>query len=73
MYITPCISVCKTDPETRICRGCKRTVWEIRNWDRYTYEERMTIMRRLGYGQRRKHINKNNANSQIVGGDEDGN
>lgn len=71
MYITPCIGVCIADPETRLCRGCKRTVWEIRNWNKYTDEERMEVMRRLGYGKRKKRINNKNANSQI--GDEDGN
>jgi predicted Fe-S protein YdhL (DUF1289 family) len=50
--ITPCISVCKIDKETRTCQGCGRTIDEIRDWSKYTDTERMEVMRRLGYGKR---------------------
>ena len=50
--ITPCVGICKIDKETQICKGCSRTVEEIRMWSRYTDIERMDVMRRLGYGQR---------------------
>jgi len=50
--ITPCVGICKIDNETQICKGCNRTVEEIRMWSRYTDLERMDVMRRLGYGQR---------------------
>ena len=52
MYVTPCISVCELNKETRICKGCSRTQMEIFMWAEYTDEERMKIMRRLGYGKR---------------------
>jgi predicted Fe-S protein YdhL (DUF1289 family) len=48
--ITPCIGVCKIDQE--ICVSCKRTKKQIDNWSSYTPEERMEIMRTLGYGKR---------------------
>lgn len=54
MYITPCVQVCRIDVESRVCSGCGRTIDEIREWTSYTEEERMTIMKRLGYGKRRK-------------------
>jgi uncharacterized protein len=50
--ITPCISICKVDEVTKICIGCKRTKQEIDDWYSYTPEQRMDIMRRLGYGKR---------------------
>lgn len=68
MYVTPCIGICQI--QNNICIGCKRSKKEIQNWNLYSYEERMEVMRRLGYGKRR--INKT-ANSQILKGDEDGN
>jgi len=49
--ITPCVSLCNID-ETDKCTGCKRTSEEIRDWYAYTSEQRMDIMRRLGYGKR---------------------
>jgi predicted Fe-S protein YdhL (DUF1289 family) len=49
--ITPCVSLCNID-ETDKCTGCKRTSEEIRDWYTYTSEQRMDIMRRLGYGKR---------------------
>lgn len=50
--ITPCVSICKIDETTNICIGCKRTQEEICDWYSYTSEQRMDIMRRLGYGKR---------------------
>jgi len=53
MYITPCVQICKIDIELKTCIGCGRTIDEIREWMSYTDEERMTIMRRLGYAKRK--------------------
>ena len=30
--ISPCISICKTDPKTGYCYGCGRTDEEKKNW-----------------------------------------
>ena len=30
--VSPCISICKTDPVTGFCYGCARTNDEKRNW-----------------------------------------
>ena len=32
MIISPCISICKTDPSTRYCYGCGRSNEEKRSW-----------------------------------------
>ena len=32
MTISPCISICKTDPKTGFCYGCGRTDEEKKNW-----------------------------------------
>ena len=40
MIISPCLSICKTDPVTGFCYGCSRTNEEKRNWkDEKTTEE----------------------------------
>jgi predicted Fe-S protein YdhL (DUF1289 family) len=32
MIISPCISICKTDPQTGYCYGCGRTNMEKKKW-----------------------------------------
>ena len=32
MIVSPCISICKTDPVTGYCYGCGRTNVEKKNW-----------------------------------------
>ena len=36
MIISPCISICKTDPVTGYCYGCGRNNEEKKNWKRDT-------------------------------------
>lgn len=57
MYITPCVSVCKIDKQTRKCTGCGRTIEQIKDWTKYSDQDRMNVMKELGYGKRRKKIN----------------
>lgn len=59
MYVTPCISVCRIDKDTRKCEGCGRSIEEISNWSRYSDDERLDIMRKLGYGKRKGGRDKN--------------
>ena len=51
MNVTPCVSICKILEGK--CVGCGRTLEEIAKWRSYSDEERLDIMRRLGYGLRR--------------------
>lgn len=53
MYVSPCQSKCKIEQKTNICVGCGRTLKEISEWSGYHHHQRMKIMKRLGYGQRR--------------------
>ena len=32
MIVSPCISICKTDPSTGYCYGCARTIEERKIW-----------------------------------------
>jgi predicted Fe-S protein YdhL (DUF1289 family) len=47
MTASPCISVCRLDPATRICIGCGRTIAEIAAWSSLSDAERAAIVRRL--------------------------
>ena len=51
MFLTPCVSICKILEGK--CVGCGRTLEEIAKWRSYSDEERLDIMKRLGYGIRR--------------------
>lgn len=45
-YPSPCVSVCKIDPATGWCRGCRRTREEIRAWRDAGDDERRAIAER---------------------------
>lgn len=44
---SPCLGICLMDPATRMCRGCLRTVDEIRAWYDATAAEKRAILARL--------------------------
>jgi predicted Fe-S protein YdhL (DUF1289 family) len=45
--LTPCINICKLDPNSLKCIGCKRTAEQIQNWSKLTDQERQEIITRL--------------------------
>ncbi len=45
---SPCLKVCQLDLEER-CRGCGRTLDEIRLWSTMTTLERIAVNQRLGF------------------------
>ena len=53
MVISPCISICKTDPKTGYCYGCGRTNAEKQKWkseetlEEWKLENIITIKKRL--------------------------
>ena len=53
LFISPCIGICTLDQDSQNCLGCGRTKDEISNWIQLSHDERMVIMKRLGYGQRK--------------------
>jgi predicted Fe-S protein YdhL (DUF1289 family) len=44
---SPCVDICKIVQRTGFCRGCGRTVAEIRDWLRTTDAEKQAILVQL--------------------------
>ena len=44
---SPCIGVCRLDPDTRRCAGCLRTPREITAWPAASNAERLAIVQDL--------------------------
>jgi uncharacterized protein len=44
---SPCLGICLMDPATRMCRGCLRTIDEIRAWYEASAAEKRVILARL--------------------------
>ncbi len=44
---SPCISLCRIDPETGTCEGCGRTLDEIRSWKAAEDDEKAEILERV--------------------------
>ena len=57
MIISPCISICKTDPVTGYCYGCGRSNDDKKKWkdekttDQWKIENLKQIQKRLNGGQ----------------------
>ena len=43
MIISPCISICKTDPVTGYCYGCARNREEIKKWGDPSTDDRWKL------------------------------
>ena len=46
---SPCVKVCKIEPVSGLCIGCRRTTEEIGLWVRLSEPERQEIMRSLRF------------------------
>lgn len=44
---TPCIGICSTVFGDTVCRGCRRFVHEVIDWNRYTPEQKILVWQRL--------------------------
>lgn len=44
---TPCIGVCSTGLGDTVCRGCKRFLHEVTDWNAYSEADRAAVDRRL--------------------------
>lgn len=53
---SPCIHVCTLD-EKKICIGCYRSVEEVRNWYRYSDEEKLKVIKNAEERHREKDEN----------------
>ena len=53
MIISPCISICKTDPQTGYCYGCGRNndekkLWKLQNTtNKWKHENLIVVKKRL--------------------------
>jgi predicted Fe-S protein YdhL (DUF1289 family) len=45
--LSPCTGVCRLDPATGYCAGCRRTVEEIAGWLDKSGEEKRAILTRV--------------------------
>ena len=46
--LSPCIGVCSTGIGDTVCRGCKRFMHEVIDWNSYTELQQRAIVTRLG-------------------------
>ena len=44
---SPCIEVCRMDPASGYCLGCRRTIEEIASWSSYTPAEKRAVLAHL--------------------------
>jgi predicted Fe-S protein YdhL (DUF1289 family) len=44
---SPCINVCKMNPDTALCEGCWRTLDEIAAWSGMSAEDKRAVLARL--------------------------
>jgi predicted Fe-S protein YdhL (DUF1289 family) len=44
---SPCIQVCRIDPDSGICRGCLRTLDEIAGWPHSTNAQKHDVLDRV--------------------------
>lgn len=44
---SPCTRVCKVDPATRLCIGCRRSLEEITLWGSMTPDQRRAVLAML--------------------------
>ena len=42
--VSPCVGICLLEPATRLCRGCLRTVDEIRRWYDAGIDEKYALL-----------------------------
>lgn len=44
---SPCINVCRMNPDTALCEGCFRTLDEIAAWSGMNAEEKRALLKQL--------------------------
>ena len=44
---SPCISICRIVPETRLCEGCNRSIEEIAGWGSMGAQQRLQVWDRI--------------------------
>ncbi len=49
---SPCINVCRMNPETGLCEGCLRTIEEIAAWSTCSNDDKRAVLARLARRKR---------------------
>ncbi len=44
---SPCVKLCRLDPDTKLCSGCWRTAAEIAHWTRMSKDRRRHVLARI--------------------------
>jgi predicted Fe-S protein YdhL (DUF1289 family) len=44
---SPCVNVCRIDPDSGLCAGCLRTLDEIAGWSGYSDEQKRAVIQAL--------------------------
>jgi predicted Fe-S protein YdhL (DUF1289 family) len=44
---SPCVNVCRMNPQSGYCEGCLRTLDEIACWSGYTDEDKLAVIAKL--------------------------
>ena len=50
---SPCVDVCRMDPATGFCLGCRRTLDEIAGWRDFSNAEKRAVLARIDTRQER--------------------
>ncbi|WP_142848839.1 DUF1289 domain-containing protein [Telmatospirillum sp. J64-1] len=54
MIESPCINICRIDPDTGLCKGCLRSRAEIKAWRDASDDDRRAILARIEERRRQK-------------------
>jgi len=41
---SPCVNVCRMNPDSGYCEGCKRSIAEIAAWSQYSDNQKRTVL-----------------------------
>lgn len=58
MSQSPCINICRMDPQHELCVGCLRTLDEIANWSRLDDTVRQRILLVVAERRRQKEASQ---------------
>ena len=47
MIKSPCLNICKIDPKSNLCIGCRRNIKEISNWVSMNDDEKHNLLLNL--------------------------
>jgi predicted Fe-S protein YdhL (DUF1289 family) len=45
--VSPCVSICRMNPDRKLCEGCFRTLDEIAAWSQLSAEQKRAVLQQL--------------------------